>query len=415
MMITGQGNGQGGREHGQKCDQLPGPALHHRSGGARARGRACGASRPTRLPGPGSTAVEIMEAIHAGEIKALLSICFNPLVSLPDANFTREALEKLEFFGVIDFFLSETAHHADVVLAGSLQEEEEGVVVQRRGARASTSRRPSIRPATPAPTRGSSAISPRRLGKGQYFPYREPREIFDELRRGLARRHRRLLRHHLREDRPRRWASSGRARPSTIPARRACSRAAASSTRTARRHFMVTEWRAERRSGGRRLPDLPDHRPRRQPVPLRHADAAHRRAGRSVSRSRRLEIHPRLAEQHGIRDRRLGDGDHAPRRRSRCPAHGGAHHPARHGLHPLPLARRPQRQPADAPHARPAQQDPGVQGLGLPRSQKAAGRAPGTATADVRLRVLRRPVALHRLPGVRERLRGVRHPPRRTP
>ena len=23
-MITGQGNGQGGREHGQKCDQLPG-------------------------------------------------------------------------------------------------------------------------------------------------------------------------------------------------------------------------------------------------------------------------------------------------------------------------------------------------------------------------------------------------------
>ncbi len=67
-----------------------------------------------------------MEAIHRGEIKALLSICFNPLVSLPDANFTREALEKLEFFAVIDFFLSETAHHADVVLAGSLQEEEEG-------------------------------------------------------------------------------------------------------------------------------------------------------------------------------------------------------------------------------------------------------------------------------------------------
>ena len=74
-----------------------------------------------------------MEAIHRGEIKALLSICFNPLVSLPDANYVREALEKLEFFGVIDFFLSETAHHADVVLAGSLQEEEEGVVCQRRG------------------------------------------------------------------------------------------------------------------------------------------------------------------------------------------------------------------------------------------------------------------------------------------
>ena len=45
-------------------------------------------------------------------------MCFNPLVSLPDANFTREALSKLEYFGVVDFFLSETAHHADVVLAG---------------------------------------------------------------------------------------------------------------------------------------------------------------------------------------------------------------------------------------------------------------------------------------------------------
>jgi predicted molibdopterin-dependent oxidoreductase YjgC len=69
-----------------------------------------------------------MEAIHRGEIKALFSMCFNPLVSLPDANFTREALEKLEFFGVIDFFLSETARLADVVIAGSMQEEDEGVV-----------------------------------------------------------------------------------------------------------------------------------------------------------------------------------------------------------------------------------------------------------------------------------------------
>jgi len=74
-----------------------------------------------------------MNAIHSGEIKGLLSTCFNPLVSLPDANFTREALSKLEFFGVIDFFLSETAHHADVVLAGSLQEEEDGLGFSAEG------------------------------------------------------------------------------------------------------------------------------------------------------------------------------------------------------------------------------------------------------------------------------------------
>ena len=132
MMITGQGNGQGGREHGQKADQLPGMRSivdpEHR--------KACRpeyAWIPDSLPGPGLTAQEIMNAIHSGEIKALISMCFNPLVSLPDANFTREALSKLEFFAVIDFFLSETAHHADVVFAGSLQEEDEGVICSAEG------------------------------------------------------------------------------------------------------------------------------------------------------------------------------------------------------------------------------------------------------------------------------------------
>ena len=53
MMITGQGNGQGGREHGQKCDQLPGAALDHRSRGARARRARSGASRPSEIPARG--------------------------------------------------------------------------------------------------------------------------------------------------------------------------------------------------------------------------------------------------------------------------------------------------------------------------------------------------------------------------
>jgi assimilatory nitrate reductase catalytic subunit len=180
IMITGQGNGQGGREHGQKCDQLPGqrsltdPAARQHVAGV------WGIS-PDDLPGPGYTAVEIMNAIHSGEIKGLLSICFNPLVSLPDADFTRGALEKLEFFGVIDFFLSETAAHADVVLAGSLQEEEEGVTANVEA------RVIHIQKAVDPPgnaRRDSSIICDlaRRLGRGQYFPFNEPREIFEELR-----------------------------------------------------------------------------------------------------------------------------------------------------------------------------------------------------------------------------------------
>ncbi|HJY86133.1 MAG TPA: molybdopterin oxidoreductase family protein [Candidatus Acidoferrales bacterium] len=179
-MITGQGNGQGGREHGQKCDQLPGQRPISDPVARRHVAQVWGI-RPEEIPQGGLTAVEIMEAIHRGEIKGLLSICFNPLVSLPDANFTHEALEKLEFLGIIDFFLSETAHYADVVLAGSLQEEEEGVGCTAEG------RVVHIQKAVDPPgnARGDAMIIcdlARRLGKGQYFPYGNTREIFEELR-----------------------------------------------------------------------------------------------------------------------------------------------------------------------------------------------------------------------------------------
>ena len=179
-MITGQGNGQGGREHGQKCDQLPGQRMIN-DPAARAHVAAVWGIAPEEIPQAGLSAQEIMNAIHGGEIKALLSICFNPLVSLPNADFTREALERLEFFGVVDFFLSETAHHADVVLAGSLQEEDEGVVANVEG------RVLHIQKAVDPP--GNARVDweiycelARRLGKGKFFPYRSAREVFDELR-----------------------------------------------------------------------------------------------------------------------------------------------------------------------------------------------------------------------------------------
>jgi len=179
-MITGQGNGQGGREHGQKCDQLPGqrsiadPA-------ARAHVAKVWGISPEEIPQAGLSAQEIMNAIHAGEIKGLISLCFNPLVSLPESGFTRAALEKLEFFCVIDFFLSETAHHADVVLAGSLQEEEEGVTASVEGRVIHIQQ--AVTP--PADARADSWILcelGKRLGDPRHFGFASPREIFDELR-----------------------------------------------------------------------------------------------------------------------------------------------------------------------------------------------------------------------------------------
>ncbi len=178
--ITGQGNGQGGREHGHKCDQLPGNRdienLEHRQYIADVWG-----IEEADLPVKGHSAQEIMNLIHEGEIKALISICFNPLVSLPDSNYTREALSKLEHYTAIDFFLSETAHHADIVMAGSLHEEEEGTSTSAEG------RVIRIRQAVTPPGDAKEDTKillelARRLGREKYFSYSSSEEIFNELR-----------------------------------------------------------------------------------------------------------------------------------------------------------------------------------------------------------------------------------------
>lgn len=178
--ITGQGNGQGGREHGHKCDQLPGNRdinnPEHRKYIAGVWG-----IEESELPGQGYTAYELIEAIHRGEVKGLLSICFNPLVSLPNNNYVRAALEKLEFYVAIDFFLNETARHADIILAGSLHEEEEGTVTTAEGR--VTRIRQAVTP--PANARTDTAIIlelAARLGAADKFSYQTSEDIFNELR-----------------------------------------------------------------------------------------------------------------------------------------------------------------------------------------------------------------------------------------
>ena len=177
--LTGQGNGQGGREHGQRCNQLPGGRdinnPEHRTHIAKFWGIA-----ENELPGEGLTACEIIDDIEAGKIKALISISFNPLVSIPDSARTRAALEKLEHFTTIDFFLSETAQHADVVLAGSVQEEDEGTVTTGEGR--CVRLRPVVSP--PAEARVDWHIIAdlaQRLGAGKHFAHESAGEIFEEL------------------------------------------------------------------------------------------------------------------------------------------------------------------------------------------------------------------------------------------
>jgi assimilatory nitrate reductase catalytic subunit len=178
--IVGQANGQGGREHGQKCDQLPGWRDIANPEHRRYVAGVWGISEQ-ELPGPGVDAYEMFRKIDAGEIRGLLSICFNPKVSLPDNNFVTACLDKLEFYVAIDFFLNDTARHADVVLPGSLHEEDEGTVTQVEG------RVIKINKAVDCPgdAREDWRIIQdiaRALERPHGFTFARPREIFEELR-----------------------------------------------------------------------------------------------------------------------------------------------------------------------------------------------------------------------------------------
>jgi len=77
-------------------------------------------------PKRGLTVVEIVDAIHAGQIKAMYIMGENPAMSDPDQHHARAALAELEHLVVQDIFLTETAWHADVVLPASAHAEKTG-------------------------------------------------------------------------------------------------------------------------------------------------------------------------------------------------------------------------------------------------------------------------------------------------
>jgi assimilatory nitrate reductase catalytic subunit len=295
-MITGQGNGQGGREHGQKADQLPG-ARSIADPEARRHVAGVWGIDERLLPGAGYTAVEIMEAIHRGEIKALLSMCFNPLVSLPDAGFTHEALARLEFFGVVDFFLSETAHYADLVFPGSLHEEDEGVVCTAEGRVVKINK--AVEP--PGDARSDARIVcdlAYRLGKGQYFDFPSTREIFEELRqasRGGVADYAGITWERVEREMGVFWPCPSDDHPGT-PRLFEDGRSYHPDGRV---HLQVTEWRV---AGDPLSTEFPIFLTTGRVVSHYLSGTQTRRIGPLVEQwpEPMLEIHPRLAARHGI-------------------------------------------------------------------------------------------------------------------
>ncbi|RKN44396.1 molybdopterin oxidoreductase family protein [Micromonospora endolithica] len=131
--LTGQGNGQGGREHGQKADQLPG---YRRIDDPVAREHVAGVwgVPAEELPGPGVPAYQLLDSLGtAGGPKALLVFGSNPVVSAPRAARVEGRLRDLDLLVVADFLLSETAALADVVLPTAQWAEEDGTMTNLEG------------------------------------------------------------------------------------------------------------------------------------------------------------------------------------------------------------------------------------------------------------------------------------------
>ncbi|WP_320778749.1 molybdopterin oxidoreductase family protein [Streptomyces sp. CRN 30] len=180
--LTGQGNGQGGREHGQKADQLPGYRSLTDPAARRHVAQVWGVD-PDTLPGPGRSAYELLDALGT-DIRSLLLMGSNPVVSAPRAAHVEERIRSLGFLAVCDVVLSETAALADVVLPVTQWAEETGTTTSLEGR--VLLRRRAVTPPDGVRTdlyvlHGLAA----RLGVKTGFPT-DPEEVFDELRRASA-------------------------------------------------------------------------------------------------------------------------------------------------------------------------------------------------------------------------------------
>ncbi len=182
--LTGQGNGQGGREHGQKADQLPGyrkitdPA-------ARAYVANVWGVNESLIPGPGLPAVELLRSLGQPDgVRCLFVHGANVVVSAPDTNAVTQGLRSLDFLVVCDFFMSETAAEADLVLPVTQWAEEEGTLTNLEGR--VIRRRRAL---TPPPGVRSELWLMARLAEMLEAPSTfsdDPKTVFEELRLASA-------------------------------------------------------------------------------------------------------------------------------------------------------------------------------------------------------------------------------------
>jgi assimilatory nitrate reductase catalytic subunit len=176
--LTGQPNAMGGREVGGMANML---AAHMDLDNPTHRTRVQQFWRSPRIAArPGLKAVDLFEAVHAGRIKALWIMATNPVVSLPDADRVRSALEKCEFVAVSDCVArTDTTALAHVLLPAAAWGEKDGTVTNSERC-ISRQRAFAPLPGEVQPDWWIIGQVARRMGFAEEFSYSSPAAIFDE-------------------------------------------------------------------------------------------------------------------------------------------------------------------------------------------------------------------------------------------
>ncbi len=175
--VTGQPNAMGGREVGGLANQLAAHMDFAPDDVERVR-RFWQA--PAIASRPGLKAVELFQAVADGKIKAIWIMGTNPVVSLPDADAARAALQRCPLVVVSDAVAdTDTVRLAHIKLPALTWGEKEGTVTnsERRISRQRIFLPP---PGEAKPDWWAMTQIARRLGFGALFPFESPAAIFRE-------------------------------------------------------------------------------------------------------------------------------------------------------------------------------------------------------------------------------------------
>ena len=176
--FTGQPNAMGGREVGGLANQL---AAHMEIENPAHRDTVQRFWNSPAIPqASGLRAVEMFQAIDEGKIKAVWIMATNPVVSMPDADRVRRALEKCDYVIVSDCARSsDTVALADIRLPATTWGERNGTVTNSE--RCISRQRPFLTaPGESKPDWWIVSEVASAMGFGRHFDYDSSAEIFRE-------------------------------------------------------------------------------------------------------------------------------------------------------------------------------------------------------------------------------------------